>query len=123
MLCTSVFDDILIRPAIITLYRDAVCVWCPVMAVQRRSCHILLCGDICSWMMLFHLRLLLPYFWKLFVFIYLFGGSGCTWLAIWSRLLTLRLLMSYIYMEHLFLMFLDHIRWRSTVGMTPLDEW
>ena len=39
--------------------------------------------------------------------------------------LTLRLLMSYIYiyMEHLFLMFLDHIRRRSTVGMIPLDEW
>jgi len=36
--------------------------------------------------------------------------------------LPLRLLMSYIYMEHLFLMFLDHIRRRSTVGMTPLDE-
>ena len=26
-------------------------------------------------------------------------------------------------MEHLFLMFRDHIRRRSTVGMTPLDEW
>ena len=51
--------------------------------------------------------------------------------------LPLRLLLSYIYIymcmyvcmcvcvcvrvEHLFLMFLDHIR-RSTVGMTPLDE-
>jgi hypothetical protein len=31
--------------------------------------------------------------------------------------LTLRLLMSYIYMERLFLMFLDHTQW------TPLDEW
>ena len=41
-----------------------------------------------------------------------------------SRSLTLRLLMSYIYiyMEHLFLMFLDHTRRRSTVGRTPLDE-
>ena len=29
----------------------------------------------------------------------------------------------YIYMEHPFLMFLDHTRWRSTVGRTPLDEW
>ena len=28
----------------------------------------------------------------------------------------------YIYMEHLFLMFLDHTRRRSTVGRTPLDE-
>ena len=36
--------------------------------------------------------------------------------------LTLRLLMSYIYMEHLFLMFLDHTRQRTTVGRTPLDE-
>ena len=35
--------------------------------------------------------------------------------------LTLRLLMSY--MEHLFLMFLDHTQQRSTVGRTPLDEW
>jgi len=39
-----------------------------------------------------------------------------------KRLLTLRLLMSYIYMEHLFLMFLDHTQRRSTVGRTPLDE-
>ena len=36
--------------------------------------------------------------------------------------LTLRLLMFYIYMEHLFLMFLDHTKRRSTVGRTPLDE-
>ena len=40
--------------------------------------------------------------------------------------LTLRLLMSYIYiyiyMEHLFLMYLDHTQRRSTVGRTPLDE-
>jgi len=36
--------------------------------------------------------------------------------------LTLRLLMSFIYMEHLFLMFLDHTQRRSTVGRTPLDE-
>ena len=36
--------------------------------------------------------------------------------------LTLRLLMSYIYMEHLFLMFLDHTQRRSTVGRTALDE-
>ena len=38
--------------------------------------------------------------------------------------LTLRLLMSYIYiyMEHLFLIFLDHTQRRSTVGSTPLDE-
>jgi hypothetical protein len=29
----------------------------------------------------------------------------------------------YIYMEHLFLMFLDHTQQRSTVGRTSLDEW
>ena len=41
-----------------------------------------------------------------------------------TRLLTLRLLMSYIYiyMEHLFLMFLDHTQRRTTVGRTLLDE-
>jgi len=38
------------------------------------------------------------------------------------KLLTFRLLMSYIYMEHSFLMFLDHTQRRSTVGRTPLDE-
>jgi hypothetical protein len=39
--------------------------------------------------------------------------------------LTLRLLMSYvyIYMEHLLLMFLDHTQRRTTIGRTPLDEW
>ena len=36
--------------------------------------------------------------------------------------LTLRLLMSYVYMEHLFLMFLVHTQRRTTVGRTPLDE-
>ena len=40
-----------------------------------------------------------------------------------SGVLTLRLLMSYIYMEHQFLMFLDHTQRRTTVGRTPLDEW
>ena len=39
-----------------------------------------------------------------------------------KRRLTLRRLMSYIYMEHPFLMFLDHTQRRSTVGRTPLDE-
>jgi len=39
-----------------------------------------------------------------------------------QNVLILRLLMSYIYMEHLFLMFLDHTQRRSTVGRTPLDE-
>ena len=38
------------------------------------------------------------------------------------KLLTLRLLMSYMYMERLFLMFLDHTQRRSTVSRTPLDE-
>ena len=31
--------------------------------------------------------------------------------------------MSYIYMEHPLLMFLDPTQRRSTVGRTPLDEW
>ena len=39
------------------------------------------------------------------------------------KLLTFRRLMSYIYIEHPFLMFLDHTQRRSTVGRTPLDEW
>ena len=47
------------------------------------------------------------------------------WDLTWS--LTLRRLMSYIYiyiyMEHPFLMFLDHTQRRNTVGRTPLDEW
>ena len=40
------------------------------------------------------------------------------------RVLTFRRLTSYIYiyMEHPFLMFLDHTQRRSTVGRTPLDE-
>ena len=38
------------------------------------------------------------------------------------KLLTFRRLLSYIYMEHPFLMFLDHTQRRSTVGRTPLDE-
>ena len=29
----------------------------------------------------------------------------------------------YIYMEHPFLMFLDHTQRRSTVGRTPLDDY
>ena len=39
-----------------------------------------------------------------------------------AKLLTFRLRMSYMYMEHPFLMFLDHTQRRSTVGRTPLDE-
>ena len=43
-----------------------------------------------------------------------------------AKSLTIRLLMSYIYiyiyMDRLFLMFLDHTQRRSTVGRTPLDE-
>jgi hypothetical protein len=40
------------------------------------------------------------------------------------KLLTFKRLMSniYMYMEHPFLMFLDHTERRSTVGRTPLDE-
>ena len=43
--------------------------------------------------------------------------------SLYAATLTLRRLMSYIYMEHPFLMFLDHTQRRSTVGRTPLDEW
>jgi len=46
-------------------------------------------------------------------------GTG---IIISYKYLTLRRLMSYIYMEHPFLMFLDHTQRRSTVGRTPLDE-
>ena len=41
------------------------------------------------------------------------------WLRYSYFTLTLRLLMSYIYMEHLFLMFLDHTQRCTTVGRTP----
>ena len=44
------------------------------------------------------------------------------WTKSRNCLLTLRRLMSYIYMEHPFLMFLDHTQRRSTVGRTLLDE-
>ena len=40
----------------------------------------------------------------------------------WALVLTLRQLMLYIYMEHLFLMFLDHTQRRTTVGRTPLEK-
>jgi len=51
--------------------------------------------------------------------------SPITMLQKIMNILTLRLLMSYIYiyMEHLFLMFLDHTRRSTTVGRTSLDEW
>jgi len=44
-------------------------------------------------------------------------------ISVFDRLsqLTLRRLI-YIYMEHPFMMFLDHTQRRSTVGRTPLDE-
>ena len=57
--------------------------------------------------------------------------NHCLWalyalLSVSLAVLTLRRLMSYIYiyiyMEHPFLMFLDHTQRRSTVGRTPLDE-
>ena len=38
------------------------------------------------------------------------------------KLLTFRLLMSYVYMKHPFLIFLDHTQRRGTVGRTPLEE-
>ena len=50
-----------------------------------------------------------------------FGSiENCEWI---NMQLTLRRLMSYIYMEHPFLMFLDHTQRRITVGRTPLDKW
>ena len=53
---------------------------------------------------------------------YIIGFSR--WITLYASnvILTLRRLMSYIYMEHPFLMFLDHTQRRSTVGRTPLDE-
>ena len=56
------------------------------------------------------------------------SGYAVVCIFIWRMMytaLTLRRLMSYIYiyiyMEHPFLMFLDHTQRRSTVGRTPLD--
>ena len=57
------------------------------------------------------------------------NSDGCPVNMITNMLvtLTLRLQMSYIdiyiYMERIFLMFLDHTQRRTTVGRTPLDEW
>jgi len=51
-----------------------------------------------------------------------FQWEGSVLLLLTSVILTLRRLMSYIYMEHPFLMFLDHTQRRSTFGRTPLDE-
>ena len=58
--------------------------------------------------------------WKDLIFIFLTCGIDMFQFGY----LTLRPLMSYIYiyMEHQFLMFLDHTQRRSTVGRTPLDE-
>ena len=39
-----------------------------------------------------------------------------------SLILKLLMFYIYIYMEHIFLMFLDHTQRRTTVGRTPLDE-
>ena len=52
-----------------------------------------------------------------------FWHSACSQISTYVVRLTLRRLMSCIYMEHPFLMFLDHTQRRSTVGRTPLDEW
>jgi len=46
----------------------------------------------------------------------------CEFLYEYKVSLTLRRLMSYIYMEHPFLMFLNHTQRRGTVGRTPLEE-
>ena len=50
------------------------------------------------------------------------SGYNLVALTVCTMCLTLRRLMSYIYMEHPFLMFLDHTQRRTTVGRTPLDE-
>jgi len=52
----------------------------------------------------------------------LLGAHNFLHVRIRVKLLNFRLLMSYIYMEHPFFMFLDHTQRRSTVGRTPLDE-
>jgi len=52
-----------------------------------------------------------------------FNTKGNSYVCVPQLLkLTLRRLMSCIYMEHPFLMFLDHTQRRSTVGRPPLDE-
>ena len=63
---------------------------------------------------IFHLHLELP--WKPLI------SSASSCMPLVTSILTLRRLMLYIYMEHPFLMFLDHTQRRSTVGRTPLDE-
>ena len=54
----------------------------------------------------------------------LMENSASCWFMLYGSL-TLRRLMSYIYiyMEHPFLIFLDHTQRRSTVCRAPLDEW
>ena len=51
------------------------------------------------------------------------GVKASTRSPLYCISLTLRLLRSYIYMEHLFFMFLDHTQRRTTICRTPLDEW
>ena len=51
------------------------------------------------------------------------GGLTKLYKTDMDKYLTLGLLMSYIYMERLFFMFLDHTQRRTRVGRTPLDEW
>ena len=55
------------------------------------------------------------------LYMYMFRATSCSSSG-GQIVLTLRRLMSYIYMEHPFLMFLDHTQRRSTVGRTPMDE-
>ena len=59
----------------------------------------------------------------LFIYLLSFFLSRFWIIRTGSATLTLGLLMSYTYMEHAFLMFLDHTQRRTTVGTTPLDEW
>ena len=75
--------------------------WCPRASVQAWTHLILFANTFCR----FACEMFLMY----------------AVIAVFNSL-TLRRLMSYMYMEYPFLMFLDHT-WRSTVGGTPLDEW
>ena len=75
---------------------------------------------------IFHLQCINPLNPELNPICYLLALLGAHHFLHVSRIrvksLTLRRLMSYIYMEHPFLMFLDHTQRRSTISRTPLDE-
>ena len=102
-----------------------------------RISHIVICGLPRSTIIFFHIisngtilkkKYIYPLKPKLNPICYLLALLGAHHFLHVSRIrvksLTFRRLMSYIYiyMEHPFLMFLDHTQRRSTVGRTPLDE-